>query len=123
MIRLKMFTTSAFGGASVLAVFDLSQGSWQMAAIAFVVAAMVGALSQIERNAQEENETDKTICFCGSLFSGLAGFVVYAYSREHIQDPLKVLTVVIFAGICGAPLLRASADQFKKRFLGDQDVE
>ena len=99
-------------------VSDVDNTVWRMAAISFILAAMMGVLVQYDKSLSTSDTFNKATCFCGSMFSGIAGFVVFAHYRDTIPDPLQMLTAVIFAGIFGAPLVKVAAEQFKKRFLG-----
>lgn len=77
---------------------------------------VMGALQQYELKSNEGYTCSKGTFFCACVFSGIAGFIVFAMSRTVITDPLLIVVQAILAGLVGAPLVRKLAKEFADKF-------
>ncbi len=92
---------------------------YTMAALSAGIAALAGALRQLELFSNQQS-TNCSGIVCGCAFSGIAGFIAYAFSREYIDDPLKLVVEAILAGLVGAELVKHLAKTWLEKFKGKQ---
>ena len=92
---------------------------YYMATLSFGVAMLAGALRQLEIFSGGEKQNYSSIV-CACLFSGIAGFVAYTFSREYISDPLKLVVEALLAGLVGAELVKRIAKEWAAKFKGPE---
>ncbi len=106
-----MKITFAFWTGLLLADTTVTPTVWKMSALAFGIAMLSGALHQAELK-QSKTLFDS---FIKCMFSGLAGFIVYAFTRDLVEDPLLLIVEFIFAGAVGSKFVKRLTVEWLKK--------